>query len=173
MTPTMSMILCGEQVISQDIDSLQNVDFMSNIIYEYKDIFSNEPPSPSRVLNSSSIILNENSQPPGMIIKSMSSDNLNVDGAHIRPSSMSFTETELSKVHGMRRAFSEGYIKPQLTSDHTTETRMQKLSRYRDKKTKRNFGRKIKYACRKALADGQLRIKGRFAKTEEISVFRK
>ncbi|PWA90195.1 hypothetical protein CTI12_AA100510 [Artemisia annua] len=144
MTSAMSMILCGEQVISQDIDSLQNEDFMSNTLYEYKDIFSNEPSSPSQVLNSNGIILNENLQPPGKIIKSMSSDSLDVDGAHIKPSSMSFTEKELKKVHGMRRTLSEGYIKPQLTSDHTTETRMQKLTRYRDKKTKRNFGRKIK-----------------------------
>nr|POE54289.1 zinc finger protein constans-like 5 [Quercus suber] len=49
----------------------------------------------------------------------------------------------------------------------TTEERREKLSRYRNKKTKRNFGRKIKYACRKALADSQPRIRGRFAKTEE------
>ena len=111
------MILFGEQVISQDIDSLQNEDFMSNILCEYKDIFSNEPSSPSRVLNSNSIILNENLQPPGKIIKSMSSDSLNVDGPHIRPSSMSFTEKELKKDHGMRRAFSEVYIKVQLLSN--------------------------------------------------------
>ncbi|CAA6661121.1 unnamed protein product [Spirodela intermedia] len=50
------------------------------------------------------------------------------------------------------------------------EDRMQKLSRYRKKKTKRNFCRKIKYACRKALADSQPRIRGRFAKTEEGEV---
>ncbi|CAA6665725.1 unnamed protein product [Spirodela intermedia] len=47
------------------------------------------------------------------------------------------------------------------------EDRRQKLSRYRKKKTKRNFGRKIKYACRKALADSQPRVRGRFAKTED------
>ncbi|URE33991.1 CCT motif family protein [Musa troglodytarum] len=46
------------------------------------------------------------------------------------------------------------------------EERIQKLSRYRKKRTKRNFHRKIKYACRKALADSQPRIRGRFAKIE-------
>ncbi|GJR03644.1 CCT domain-containing protein [Tanacetum coccineum] len=178
MTSAMSMIMCGEEDIPQeikytDIESLQTEDVMSNAFYEYNDIFSNDSSSPSRVLYSNSIIMDENLQPQGKMIKSMSSDSLTVDGAHVRLSSAHFTEMELKKVHGMRRAFSEGYIKPQLSSDHATETRMQKLSRYRDKKTKRNFGRKIKYACRKALADGQPRIKGRFAKAEEICVFRK
>ncbi|MQM06696.1 hypothetical protein Taro_039520 [Colocasia esculenta] len=53
------------------------------------------------------------------------------------------------------------------TGDHKIEERRRKISRYRKKKTKRNFGRKIKYACRKALADSQPRIRGRFARVEE------
>ncbi|MFQ6626157.1 hypothetical protein Gotur_005460 [Gossypium turneri] len=57
--------------------------------------------------------------------------------------------------------------RPIMISCCSTEDRREKLSRYRNKKTKRNFGRKIKYACRKALADSQPRIRGRFAKTEE------
>ncbi|KAF8042865.1 hypothetical protein BT93_A1249 [Corymbia citriodora subsp. variegata] len=56
---------------------------------------------------------------------------------------------------------------PILFSNYTSEGRWEKLSRYRNKKSKRNFGRKIKYACRKALADNQPRIRGRFAKMEE------
>ncbi|KAL8167560.1 hypothetical protein V2J09_009059 [Rumex salicifolius] len=87
--------------------------------------------------------------------------------------------------YGMRRAFSDGDIKALGNGDtrslvhppiqqrppvavvgsSTSEDRLQKLSRYRNKKSKRNFGRKIKYACRKALADSQPRIRGRFAKT--------
>ncbi|GKV25622.1 hypothetical protein SLEP1_g35026 [Rubroshorea leprosula] len=58
-------------------------------------------------------------------------------------------------------------VRPLVISSCSTEDRKEKLSRYRNKKTKRNFGRKIKYACRKALADSQPRIRGRFAKTEE------
>ncbi|KAK8521214.1 hypothetical protein V6N13_077329 [Hibiscus sabdariffa] len=57
--------------------------------------------------------------------------------------------------------------RPLTVSSCSTEDRREKLSRYRNKKTKRNFGRKIKYACRKALADSQPRIHGRFAKIEE------
>ncbi|XP_078438716.1 zinc finger protein CONSTANS-LIKE 4-like [Wolffia australiana] len=88
---------------------------------------------------------------------------------------------DLGAVFGMRRAYSEGDIQTLVTHLNVglvhppldrliplkMEDRMQKLSRYRRKKTKRNFDRKIKYACRKALADSQPRIRGRFAKTEE------
>ncbi|GFP91301.1 zinc finger protein constans-like 2 [Phtheirospermum japonicum] len=56
---------------------------------------------------------------------------------------------------------------PKSISSCTSEERREKLSRYWNKKSKRNFGRKIKYACRKALADSQPRIRGRFARTEE------
>ncbi|KAF8116829.1 hypothetical protein N665_0014s0090 [Sinapis alba] len=81
-------------------------------------------------------------------------------------------------VFGMRRAFSEGDIQKLGTGyfqspldrvivSCTSDDRREKLSRYRNKKSRRNFGRKIKYACRKALADSQPRIRGRFAKTEE------
>ncbi|KAG6478722.1 hypothetical protein ZIOFF_062166 [Zingiber officinale] len=97
-------------------------------------------------------------------------------------------------------------------SDNKTEQRRQKLSRYREKKSRRNFGRKIKvctftfsfcliallaiwtlqtsngqdgmnlanqnekglvssiYACRKALADNQPRVRGRFAKIKETKM---
>ncbi|CAH9140880.1 unnamed protein product [Cuscuta epithymum] len=90
-----------------------------------------------------------------------------------------FPRMEFSAVYGMRRSLSEGDIKtlgngnvnlihsPLGLCSSISEARKEKLSRYRIKKAKRNFGRKIKYACRKALADNQPRIRGRFAKTEE------
>ncbi|CAN8273625.1 unnamed protein product [Cochlearia groenlandica] len=68
--------------------------------------------------------------------------------------------------YGMRRAFSESDIQT-LGTRNVSEERREKLSRYRNKKSKRNFGRKIKYACRKALADNQPRIRGRFAKNRD------
>ncbi|KAL8160567.1 hypothetical protein V2J09_002104 [Rumex salicifolius] len=72
----------------------------------------------------------------------------------MNPSFLDFSD------YGMRRAFSEGDIK---TLSYSYEDRQQKLTRYRTKKLKRNFGRRVKYACRKALADSQPRIRGRFA----------
>lgn len=119
--------------------------------------------------------------------KSGSSESLSsmewVSGASVRPNFLDFPELDFGSAYGMRRAFSEGDIKtlangnlslihstlqrPLVIGNCTSEDRLQKLSRYRNKKSRRNFGRKIKYACRKALADSQPRIRGRFAKTEE------
>ncbi|KAI3410569.1 uncharacterized protein J3R85_018779 [Psidium guajava] len=119
--------------------------------------------------------------------KSVSSGSLTsmewMQGAAVKPSFLDFSGLDLGADYGMRRAFSEGDIKtlgsgnvsfihspleqPIMISNCSSEERREKLSRYRNKKTKRNFGRKIKYACRKALADSQPRIRGRFARTEE------
>ncbi|KAE8705280.1 HSP20-like chaperones superfamily protein isoform 1 [Hibiscus syriacus] len=119
--------------------------------------------------------------------KSVSSDCLSsmewMQAAAIKPNFLDLPGMDFGSANGMRRAFSEGDIKtldngnvgvihspverPIIFSSCSTEDRREKLSRYRNKKNKRNFGRKIKYACRKALADSQPRIRGRFAKTEE------
>ncbi|KAK4783999.1 hypothetical protein SAY86_018367 [Trapa natans] len=117
-----------------------------------------------------------------------------VAGAALKPNFLDFSGLDFGAVYGMRRAFSDGDIKnlssgnngygntslihspleqPVFVSNCTTEERLEKLSRYRNKKTRRNFGRKIKYACRKALADNQPRIRGRFARTEELNVSKK
>ncbi|WOL11068.1 hypothetical protein Cni_G19829 [Canna indica] len=106
----------------------------------------------------------------------------------MRPDFLDFQGLDFEAALGLRRAFSEGDIqnlgnknistgntttvcssfeKLLTISDIKTKQRQQKLSRYREKKSKRNFGRKIKYACRKALADSQRRVRGRFAKSEE------
>ncbi|XP_071707461.1 uncharacterized protein [Rutidosis leptorrhynchoides] len=140
------------------------------------------------------LVVKENDDDPScQIPKSMSCDSLNsMDWAQVKPSVVNFSEIDFGNAYGMRRAFSEGDIKtlgdanssfihypvgqPPLISERITEDRLQKLSRYRNKKAKRNFGRKIKYACRKALADSQPRIRGRFARTDEsppTHIFRK
>ncbi|KAM0939591.1 putative transcription factor C2C2-CO-like family [Dioscorea sansibarensis] len=122
--------------------------------------------------------------------KSVSSGSLSsgerINNCHIRPNFLDFQELDLGVA--LRRAYSEGDIQTlgnkRLSSGATSivhysltigdvnlsdkiEERRQKISRYRKKKSKRNFGRKIKYACRKALADSQPRVRGRFAKTDE------
>ncbi|XP_019194946.1 PREDICTED: zinc finger protein CONSTANS-LIKE 4-like [Ipomoea nil] len=124
----------------------------------------------------------------GSFQKSVSSESLSsmelVQGAPLRPNFLDFSGMDFSAAaYGMRRSFSEGDIKTlghgsvsltqQIIGSSISEDRKEKLSRYRNKRTKRNFGRKIKYACRKALADSQPRIRGRFAKTEEIDASKK
>ena len=49
----------------------------------------------------------------------------------------------------------------------TPEERRQRILRYRQKRHERNFKKRIKYVCRKTLADSRPRIRGRFATNEE------
>ncbi|XP_076933912.1 uncharacterized protein LOC143599981 [Bidens hawaiensis] len=50
---------------------------------------------------------------------------------------------------------------------YNAEERKEKISKYRAKRTQRNFNKTIKYACRKTLADNRPRIRGRFARNDE------
>ncbi|XP_059629055.1 zinc finger protein CONSTANS-LIKE 4-like isoform X2 [Cornus florida] len=182
MTASISMTSCGEDAISPhalevtDIESIQSEQLLSDVFYECKkDILAKdaiETPF-SDVLDikipgvrtDENLVAEDKLPPEGPFQKSESSGCLSsmewIHGAPMMPSFLDFPAA-----FGMRRAFSEGDIKPQIISNCGNEDRGQKLSRYRNKKLKRNFGRKIKYACRKALADSQPRIRGRFAKTE-------
>ncbi|XP_052190966.1 two-component response regulator-like APRR7 [Diospyros lotus] len=51
----------------------------------------------------------------------------------------------------------------------SVEERKEKIHRYMKKRNERNFSKKIKYACRKTLADSRPRVRGRFAKNDEFS----
>ncbi|KAI7746481.1 hypothetical protein M8C21_008294 [Ambrosia artemisiifolia] len=51
----------------------------------------------------------------------------------------------------------------------TSEERKEKIHRYMKKRNERNFSKKIKYVCRKTLADSRPRVRGRFAKNDECS----
>lgn len=43
-----------------------------------------------------------------------------------------------------------------------------RIERYRAKKRARNFSRRISYQCRKKVADSRPRIRGRFARDDEL-----
>lgn len=65
---------------------------------------------------------------------------------------------------------------PDLTSKVGTltyEERQIKINRYREKKKKRVWSKKINYNCRKKVAENRLRIKGRFVTKEQAVVLRK
>lgn len=47
------------------------------------------------------------------------------------------------------------------------EERTQKILRYRQKRHERNFTKRIKYQCRKTLADSRPRVRGRFARNDD------
>ncbi|GFY81721.1 CCT motif family protein [Actinidia rufa] len=52
----------------------------------------------------------------------------------------------------------------------SVQERKEKIHRYLKKRTLRNFTKKIKYACRKMLADSRPRVRGRFAKNDEFNL---
>lgn len=146
------------------------------------------------IMRSNENLIPENEVLPDIPLpKSVSSGCLNsmelMHGAAIKPNFLDCAGMDFENAYGIRRAYSEGDIKTlgngNLSLIHSplerslmmnncaAEDRWEKLSRYWNKKTKRNFGRKIKYACRKALADSQPRIRGRFARAEESDVSRR
>ncbi|KAJ6755441.1 ZINC FINGER PROTEIN CONSTANS-LIKE 4 [Salix purpurea] len=51
---------------------------------------------------------------------------------------------------------------------YSPEEKKERIERYKSKRNQRNFNKKIKYECRKILADSRPRIRGRFAKNDEI-----
>ncbi|KAL0299673.1 UNVERIFIED_CONTAM: Zinc finger protein CO3 [Sesamum radiatum] len=194
-------VMPTQSLAVSDIESsIQSGQLLSEVFYECrKDLLAkegNEMPL-SEVLNIK-IPTDENMTADEKLVaespfqKSISSSCLRsmecVTEALVRPNFLDFPVMDFGAAYGMRRAFSEGDIKtlgngninfqspmeqPKIMSAFTSEDRKEKLSRYRNKKSKRNFGRKIKYACRKALADSQPRIRGRFAKTEDTETSKK
>ncbi|XP_047974751.1 zinc finger protein CONSTANS-LIKE 14-like isoform X1 [Salvia hispanica] len=51
---------------------------------------------------------------------------------------------------------------------YSPEEKKERIERYRSKRNLRNFNKKIKYECRKTLADSRPRVRGRFAKNDVI-----
>uniref|UniRef100_A0A0E0MBF1 CCT domain-containing protein n=1 Tax=Oryza punctata TaxID=4537 RepID=A0A0E0MBF1_ORYPU len=49
-----------------------------------------------------------------------------------------------------------------LQGRYSAEERRERIEKYRSKRSHRNFGKRITYACRKRLADERARVKGRF-----------
>lgn len=50
---------------------------------------------------------------------------------------------------------------------YTPAERRIRLDRYREKRAQRNYNRRVKYDCRKMIADKRKRVQGRFVKREE------
>ncbi|KAG7537763.1 CCT domain [Arabidopsis suecica] len=189
LSAALTMISCGEDTSQglcelPDLGSLQSgQQLLDKAFYECEQdlMMKSAMESPfSDVLDIKNIsvvtTINENQD----MQKSVSSGNLSsMDWSHAQQETVmiqNFPDFDFG--YGMRRAFSEGDIQKlgaglvqspldRIIVSCTSEDRREKLSRYKNKKSRRNFGRKIKYACRKALADSQPRVRGRFAKTEE------
>ncbi|KAK6117698.1 hypothetical protein DH2020_048550 [Rehmannia glutinosa] len=154
--------------ISDIESSIESGQLLSEVFYECrKDLLAkdgNETPL-SEVLNIKTPTLKtDENLSEGSFQKSISSSCLRsmdcVHEAPQRPKILDFPVLDFGAVYGMRRALSEGDIKtltvgdisfvqssmgqPKTISSCTSEDRREKLSRYWSKKSKRNFGRKIK-----------------------------
>ncbi|XP_010533642.1 PREDICTED: uncharacterized protein LOC104809375 [Tarenaya hassleriana] len=70
-----------------------------------------------------------------------------------------------SRALGMENSSSESNLK---VGRYSAEERRERISKYRAKRTQRNFTKTIKYGCRKTLADNRARIRGRFARNDEV-----
>eukprot|EP00826_Nyctotherus_ovalis_P061223 TRINITY_DN8690_c0_g1_i8.p1 TRINITY_DN8690_c0_g1~~TRINITY_DN8690_c0_g1_i8.p1 ORF type:complete len:446 (-),score=14.81 TRINITY_DN8690_c0_g1_i8:233-1570(-) len=73
-------------------------------------------------------------------------------------------EPESSKMCGGLK----GPGKRSLIRELTREERREKVERYRAKRKKRNWKKKISYACRRQVAQERLRIRGRFGTKEQV-----
>nr|XP_024383345.1 uncharacterized protein LOC112286052 isoform X1 [Physcomitrium patens] len=107
-------------------------------------------------------------------------------GARLQPNPGEFQSVGMRSMPnvGMRRVYSAGDIQTlngmqgRLTGSaspsfddgnyrvgkYSMEERKIRITRYQQKRSQRNFNKKIKYACRKTLADSRPRVRGRFAK---------
>lgn len=58
-------------------------------------------------------------------------------------------------------------------SEQRKKRRQEALARFRSKRANRSFTKKVRYECRKQLADSRPRVKGRFVRKVEMALFRK
>lgn len=59
------------------------------------------------------------------------------------------------------------------TAEQRRQIRQEALARFRSKRANRSFQKKIRYNCRKMLADSRPRVKGRFVKKSEMALYRR
>ena len=50
--------------------------------------------------------------------------------------------------------------------------RKKKIMKYLEKRSRRNYAKKISYHCRKRVADQRIRVKGRFVSTKQAELLR-
>lgn len=58
-------------------------------------------------------------------------------------------------------------------TEQRKKRRMEALARFRSKRANRSFTKKVRYECRKQLADSRPRVKGRFVRKVEMALFHK
>ncbi|XP_057443676.1 zinc finger protein CO3 [Lotus japonicus] len=177
------------QLTLSELDSLSqlNSEVSSNANY------SGSSGSTSYVGSPSSLASHE-TQRVGLMQRSVSSHSLQKNSGVHHPFSALFAELMDSKNGPVRRVYSTGDLQSargmshyhhsdsplstessmiieemtRAASPYSPEEKKLRIERYRSKRNQRNFTKKIKYACRKTLADSRPRVRGRFVRNDEI-----
>lgn len=110
------------------------------------------------------------------LMESQDHNSENINGQMRRVCSTGDLQTSVRKNRSTQRSFSSPLAtESSLVEDasfkvgrYSAEERKERISKYRAKRTQRNFNKTIKYACRKTLADNRPRIRGRFARNDEV-----
>ncbi|CAN8070115.1 unnamed protein product [Agarophyton chilense] len=61
----------------------------------------------------------------------------------------------------------------QMVLERRRKRRKEALERFRSKRANRSFAKRVRYECRKQLADSRPRVKGRFVRKVEMALYRK
>jgi hypothetical protein len=83
------------------------------------------------------------------------------------------TKKVVREVLGHPCCTSSGLVKPQgWIGAYSPESRKVRLERFRQKRNRRVWTRKVKYGVRKNFADSRMRVKGRFVKKQDELLMR-
>lgn len=113
-----------------------------------------EPPSPISSVTEGSV---SSTPPPHQSATSLSLPNP-------MPSTISLSSAATS-------GSSDGSALPSVAQ--RKQLRAKALARFRSKRASRSFAKRVRYECRKQLADSRPRVKGRFVKKSEMALYRK
>ncbi|CAA2933620.1 two-component response regulator-like APRR5 [Olea europaea subsp. europaea] len=101
---------------------------------------------------------NSSTSDKSSVRKLLSTDDLQgVRLAQHKQSLNSSIANEVSIIESMNKAYK-----------YSPEEKKERIERYRNKRNLRNFNKKIKYECRKTLADSRPRVRGRFTRNDDI-----
>ncbi|KAI4334464.1 hypothetical protein L6164_019157 [Bauhinia variegata] len=178
---------CPDQLALNEFDSVHDTLSQLNSRWSH-----NSCSSGCSSYGSPSPLASYRTQRPSLMQRSVSSHALMKNGVH-HPVSALFAELLYSENGPVRRVYSTGDLQRIKGIQHnhqsdsplscessmivegmsracrySPEEKKVRIERYRNKRNQRNFNRKIKYTCRKTLADSRPRIRGRFARNEEI-----
>lgn len=102
--------------------------------------------------------MSESESESNQVRRVLSAGDLQINAAqHFSRSESPLSSESSSIIESMTRAY-----------PYSPKEKKERIERYRSKRSLRNFTKKIKYECRKTLADSRPRVRGRFVKNDEI-----